>query len=699
MISVLAGTTVTAETNGFSLNSPNLSSPDAGYSSVPDVTTIPDSEHTVFTQVTPEMVIPIVNTPDSTIQQPIDTEIPLQPNPTITKSPQVTDTPIDTPGLNEIPDVNPTKNESFFGLNIPQGEVNSQITPEITWSDPPLNSSASNPYYSSSNSNWVINESGHDWTMDLDPSHNTGTGVTLSNNTFSGFGWSFAILINSPDVMFDGMGAILDGGGKTSYGILVNNQSSNNYHDFSSDPANALGGINIKNVTLIGFTQAGIFFNNVIGTLSDPGTNPSSITNVNSSYNGITGYSNGEGIFLQNSDGIDVSSNTANGNQGEGVAGWSNGGWNSNNNTLIGNTANGNQGEGFYLGSNNTLIGNTANGNRWGGFGLDSNNTLTSNTANDNVNIGFVFMFSNNLNGNKANGNQHSGFAIYGDNNILNQNTANGNQSYGFEVLGSNTDIKGNTAIGNQEDGFYICSSNGNTLNQNTAIGNQKNGFNLCHSSNNNDLSDNTATGNQENGFYIWNSNNNTFIRNDARGQNIGFDVINSTSNTFTRNKGCFVWENSSFIPVDINYCTSNPSPSSLPTIPSWNITLPTISDQVTTNESQQHPYEIQFISSTIDSQLQPGQTFNGFITIKNTGTTAWTSEGLKFGLKPFGDALKFGIGDIMIPDGTIIEPGQEFSFPVTITAPSTPGVYDLQFRMFFFIAIKERENGRYSLW
>ena len=48
-------------------------------------------------------------------------------------------------------------------------------------------------------------------------------------NTFSGFGTGFAILINASNVIFDGMGAILDGGGHTEYGIIVNNQTASDH--------------------------------------------------------------------------------------------------------------------------------------------------------------------------------------------------------------------------------------------------------------------------------------------------------------------------------------------------------------------------------------------------------------------------------------------------------------------------------------
>ncbi len=109
------------------------------------------------------------------------------------------------------------------------------------------------------------------WTLDTNVSNNTdSTGVQYSagNNTFYNFGTgsqSFAILINASRVIFDGMGATLNGQGKTDYGIIVNNQTASNYNLFSSDSSNGLYGVSITNVTLTGFRIAGIFFNNVLG--------------------------------------------------------------------------------------------------------------------------------------------------------------------------------------------------------------------------------------------------------------------------------------------------------------------------------------------------------------------------------------------------------------------------------------------------
>ena len=144
-----------------------------------------------------------------------------------------------------------------------------------------------NPYYTfnsvTGQGYWVINQSGT-YRYDLLLANNS-VNFDKPTNTYTNFGTGFGLLINASNVILDGMGAVLNGGGNTAYGIIVNNQSPTNYSVFSSDPSNALGGISITNITLTGFTQAGIFFNNVIGDL--PGvTTPSQITNVNASYNG-----------------------------------------------------------------------------------------------------------------------------------------------------------------------------------------------------------------------------------------------------------------------------------------------------------------------------------------------------------------------------------------------------------------------------
>ena len=282
----------------------------------------PEDPAPVVTPVEQPLVTPQGNLSTTTAPENNLTVISPDPVPGNTTS-----SPVDT--LSPIP-----------GLNVTNTTPDASTPPgtNYTWSDPPLNASDNNPYYTGSG--WIVNESGHVWVMDLNPGNqtpNSGT-VTLTGNTFSGFGTGFAILINASNVIFDGMGAILDGGGHTQYGIIVQNSTGNDLSTINGP----LGGISITNITLTGFTQAGIFFNNVIAsTVPEIPTN--NITNVNASGNTASG------ILLQNSQNIEVGDSHADNNGETGISLR-----NSQAITLINNTANQNGGEGhgygIYLG-------------------------------------------------------------------------------------------------------------------------------------------------------------------------------------------------------------------------------------------------------------------------------------------------------------------------------------------------------------
>ena len=242
--------------------------------------------------------------------------------------------------------------------------VTNSSSPYDSLVDPPLNTSMSNIFYDNISGDWVINQSG-EYYLDLSILNNSGSGKVQysdSNTTFSGFGSGFAILINATNVILNGMGAILNGNETTQYGIIVNNQTALNPAGNSLGP---LGGVSITNITLTGFTQAGILFNNVIG--NQLGDIASNITHVNASYNTANGAN---GIELQNSQNVEVNANIANKN---GYVGYSNTG-------------------GIFLtsSSNNIITGNNATGNGYGGVNLfnSNSNTINNNNATGN-NCGF----------------------------------------------------------------------------------------------------------------------------------------------------------------------------------------------------------------------------------------------------------------------------------------------------------------------
>lgn len=149
---------------------------------------------------------------------------------------------------------------------------------------------------------------------------------------------------------------------------------------------------------------------------------------------------------------------------------------------------------------------------------------------------------------------------------------------------------------------------------------------------------------------------------------------------------------------ISLGTLTPTPSTTSTTNSNSFNSGY---SAQVTTSTNDEKDnrklYDAKFLSSTIPTTLKPGETFTGTITIKNTGKMAWTAGTYVFGLQPFGDAIGFGIGNIIIPQGITIEPGQEYSFPITFTVPQTVGQYDLQFNMFFEITSKTGNSSLIS--
>jgi parallel beta-helix repeat protein len=70
-------------------------------------------------------------------------------------------------------------------------------------------------------------------------------------------------------------------------------------------------------------------------------------------------------------------------------------------------------------------------------------------------------------------------------------------------------------------------------------------------------------------------------------------------------------------------------------------------------------------------------------VTMKNTGTTTWTRNlGYKLGSQNPQDNFTWGFHRVWLSSSEAIGPGQQKSFTFTITAPSTPGSYNFQWRM-----------------
>ena len=90
-----------------------------------------------------------------------------------------------------------------------------------------------------------------------------------------------------------------------------------------------------------------------------------------------------------------------------------------------------------------------------------------------------------------------------------------------------------------------------------------------------------------------------------------------------------------------------------------------------------------QFISQSVPTTLTPGQTATVSVRMKNTGTTTWTrADGYKLGSQNPQDNLTWGLSRVWLSSSESVAPGQSKTFTFTITAPSTPGIYNFQWRM-----------------
>jgi hypothetical protein len=95
-------------------------------------------------------------------------------------------------------------------------------------------------------------------------------------------------------------------------------------------------------------------------------------------------------------------------------------------------------------------------------------------------------------------------------------------------------------------------------------------------------------------------------------------------------------------------------------------------------------PYAVNnstFVSQSCPSQVAPGSTFNVSLTFRNTGTTTWSTDGnYALGSQNPQNNTTWGVSRIQLPHD--VAPNEEVTITTTLTAPSTPGTYNFQWRM-----------------
>lgn len=90
-----------------------------------------------------------------------------------------------------------------------------------------------------------------------------------------------------------------------------------------------------------------------------------------------------------------------------------------------------------------------------------------------------------------------------------------------------------------------------------------------------------------------------------------------------------------------------------------------------------------QFVSQSVPTSLSPRQIKSISVTFLNNGSTTWTKALLyRLGSQNPQDNLTWGIGRVVLADNASIAPNQQVTFTFNITAPATPGTYNLQWRM-----------------
>jgi subtilisin family serine protease len=92
------------------------------------------------------------------------------------------------------------------------------------------------------------------------------------------------------------------------------------------------------------------------------------------------------------------------------------------------------------------------------------------------------------------------------------------------------------------------------------------------------------------------------------------------------------------------------------------------------------------FVSQSVPTTMTAGQSYNVSVTMANNGNSTWTcfdgNCGYKLGSQNPQDNGTWGLGRVYIPSNVTVPPGAQHTFNFTVTAPSTPGYYNFQWRM-----------------
>ena len=89
------------------------------------------------------------------------------------------------------------------------------------------------------------------------------------------------------------------------------------------------------------------------------------------------------------------------------------------------------------------------------------------------------------------------------------------------------------------------------------------------------------------------------------------------------------------------------------------------------------------FGSQAVTTTMEAGQVYNVSVTMTNNGSATWTvTDGYKLGSQNAQDNWTWGTNRVYLPDGVAVPTGSSYTFNFNVTAPSTPGTYNFQWRM-----------------
>ena len=89
------------------------------------------------------------------------------------------------------------------------------------------------------------------------------------------------------------------------------------------------------------------------------------------------------------------------------------------------------------------------------------------------------------------------------------------------------------------------------------------------------------------------------------------------------------------------------------------------------------------FESQVVPSTMVAGQSYDVAVTMKNTGGSTWSyNERHKLGSENPRDNLTWGLSRVRLPASPSVPPGSTHTFNFKVTAPSTEGGYNFQWRM-----------------